>query len=205
MKIDITGHHVEVTDSLRDYVNVKMDRVERHFDIVSSAHVILSVEKTRQKAEATLSLKGSRVFAESTEEDMYAAIDSLVDKLDRQVKKHKEKIVIFSHKKHQDEYQKKHSEFFENGCGECHHDENNKPLVDLKDGDDVKRCIECHKKPEYAIGRKVKGLSKEEKREFHANAMHDNCKGCHRKYNKKNKLKSKSKGYAPNSCKTCHP
>ena len=62
--------------------------------------------------------------------------------------KHKEGIVVFSHKKHEEEYAKKHPEFFESGCGECHHDENNKPLVNLKPGDDVKRCIECHKKPD---------------------------------------------------------
>ena len=92
MQIDITGHHIDVTDSMRDYVNQKMERVERHFDIVSQAHVILSVEKQRQKAEATLMIKGSRVFADAVAEDMYAAIDSLIDKLDRQVKKHKEKL-----------------------------------------------------------------------------------------------------------------
>lgn len=92
MQIDITGHHIDITDSLRDYVNQKMERVERHFDIVSQAHVILSVEKQRQKAEATLMIKGSRVFADAVAEDMYAAIDSLIDKLDRQVKKHKEKL-----------------------------------------------------------------------------------------------------------------
>ncbi|MFK5984205.1 MAG: ribosome-associated translation inhibitor RaiA [Pseudomonadota bacterium] len=92
MKTDISGHHIEITDSLRDYVNSKMERVERHFDLVSSAHVVLSVEKQRQKAEATLQLKGNKIFAESVEEDMYAAIDSLADKLDRQVKKHKEKM-----------------------------------------------------------------------------------------------------------------
>ncbi|NOQ78182.1 MAG: ribosome-associated translation inhibitor RaiA, partial [Gammaproteobacteria bacterium] len=92
MQIDITGHHIDITDSLRDYVNQKMERVERHFDIVSKSHVILSVEKQRQKAEAKLTVKGSKVFAEAVEEDMYAAIDSLIDKLDRQVKKHKEKM-----------------------------------------------------------------------------------------------------------------
>ncbi len=92
MQIDITGHHIDITDSLRDYVNQKMERVERHFDIVSQAHVILSVEKQRQKAEATLMIKGSKVFADAVDEDMYAAIDSLIDKLDRQVKKHKEKL-----------------------------------------------------------------------------------------------------------------
>ena len=92
MKIDITGHHIEITSSLKDYVNSKMERVERHFDLVNSSHVVLSVEKNRQKAEATLQLKGNKIFAESVDEDMYAAIDSLTDKLDRQVKKHKEKM-----------------------------------------------------------------------------------------------------------------
>ena len=91
MHIDLTGHHVEITDSLRNYVNEKMARLERHFDHVTSSHVILSVEKLRHRAEATIQLNGSKVFADSTQENMYAAIDSLVDKLDRQVKKYKEK------------------------------------------------------------------------------------------------------------------
>ena len=92
MQVDITGHHIDITDALRDYVNNKMERVERHFDIVGQSHVVLSVEKKRQKAEATLQLKGNKVFAEAVDENMYAAIDSLTDKLDRQVKKHKEKM-----------------------------------------------------------------------------------------------------------------
>ncbi len=91
MHIDLTGHHMDVTDSLRGYVNEKMQRLERHFDHVTNPHVILSVEKNRHRAEATLQLNGSRVFADSTQEDMYAAIDTLVDKLDRQVVKYKEK------------------------------------------------------------------------------------------------------------------
>jgi len=91
MQINLTGHHVDITDSLRDYVGTKFEKLERHFDHVSNVHVILTVEKLRQKAEATLHLNGADVFAESVQEDMYAAIDSLVDKLDRQVKKHKEK------------------------------------------------------------------------------------------------------------------
>lgn len=92
MQMDITGHHIDITDSLRDYVNQKMERVERHFDLVSQGHVILSVEKQRQKAEATLIIKGSKIYADAVDEGMYAAIDSLIDKLDRQVKKHKEKM-----------------------------------------------------------------------------------------------------------------
>jgi len=91
MKIDVTGHHVEITDSLRDYVNEKFQRLERHFDNVVDAHVILTVEKNRQRAEATLAVSGARLFAEADHDEMYAAIDLLIDKLDRQVVKHKEK------------------------------------------------------------------------------------------------------------------
>ncbi len=92
MQINITGHHVEVTDSLRDYVNSKFERLERHFDHVTDVHVILGVEKLRQTAEATMHISGGKLFADATDEGMYAAIDALVDKLDRQVKKHKEKM-----------------------------------------------------------------------------------------------------------------
>ena len=92
MQLNITGHHVEVTDSLRNYVTEKLVRLEKHFDHVNNVHVILSIEKQRQKSEATVNVNGASLFADSTEEDMYAAIDSMVDKLDRQIKKHKEKL-----------------------------------------------------------------------------------------------------------------
>ncbi len=91
MHVDLTGHRMDVTDALKTYVNEKMKRLERHFDQVTNTHVILSIEKNRHRAEATIRLNGSRVFADSVQDDMYAAIDSLVDKLDRQVKKYKEK------------------------------------------------------------------------------------------------------------------
>lgn len=91
MQIDLTGHHVDLTDPLRNYVNEKFERLERHFDHVTDVHVILSVEKLRHKAEATMLITGGKLFADSTKEDMYAAIDGLTDKLDRQIKKHKEK------------------------------------------------------------------------------------------------------------------
>lgn len=91
MQITITGHHVEVTDSMRNYVTEKMARIKRHFDQVMQINVILQVEKLAQKAEATVSVNGATLFAEDTQEDMYAAIDALVDKLDRQITKHKEK------------------------------------------------------------------------------------------------------------------
>lgn len=92
MQINLTGHHVDITDALRQYVQTKIERLERHFDSVTNVHVVLSVEKLQQKAEATMHMSGADVFADSVHEDMYAAIDGLVDKLDRQIKKHKEKL-----------------------------------------------------------------------------------------------------------------
>lgn len=91
MQINLTGHHIEITDSLRNYVDTKFTKLERHFDHISNVHVILNVEKLSQKAEATMHLSGAEIFASAENTDMYAAIDSMVDKLDRQVIKHKEK------------------------------------------------------------------------------------------------------------------
>ncbi len=88
----ITGHHIEVTPALRDRVATKMEKLKRHFDHVNDIHVTLSVEKQRHQAEATVSVSGAKLHASSVEEDMYAAIDTLIDKLDRQIKKHKEKL-----------------------------------------------------------------------------------------------------------------
>lgn len=92
MQINLTGHHVEITDSLRTYVDTKFAKLERHFDNINNVHVILNVEKLNQIAEAKLHLNGGEVFAVSENSDMYAAIDTLIDKLDRQVIKHKEKL-----------------------------------------------------------------------------------------------------------------
>jgi putative sigma-54 modulation protein len=92
MQLNLTGHHVEITPSLRDYVSRKLERLERHFDHVTDIHCVLTVEKLRHRAEATVNIAGGRLFADATEEDMYAAIDGLVDKLDRQIRRHKEKI-----------------------------------------------------------------------------------------------------------------
>ena len=92
MQLNLTGRHVEITDSLRDYVNTKFAKLERHFDHINNVHVILDVEKLSQKAEATLHVNGGELFASTAHQDMYAAIDSLIDKLDRQVIKHKEKL-----------------------------------------------------------------------------------------------------------------
>lgn len=92
MQINITGHHIDITPALRTYIENKFQRLERHFDKMSNIHVILSVEKERQKAEATIHVNRGDLFADSIQEDMYAAIDDMTDKLDRQLKKHKEKL-----------------------------------------------------------------------------------------------------------------
>ncbi|MEI5639757.1 MULTISPECIES: ribosome hibernation promoting factor [unclassified Pseudoalteromonas] len=92
MQLNLTGRHVEITDSLRDYVTNKFAKLERHFDHINNVHVILDVEKLVQKAEATLHVNGGELFASTEHQDMYAAIDKLIDKLDRQVIKHKEKL-----------------------------------------------------------------------------------------------------------------
>lgn len=92
MQIKLSGHHIEITPALRDYVDEKLERIERHFDNVTSVQVILSVEKLRQKAEATIHVAGNDIYADAVDEDLYAAIDALSDKIDRQIKKHKEKL-----------------------------------------------------------------------------------------------------------------
>ena len=91
MNVHLTGHHVQVTPAIREYVESKMTRITHHFDHVIDVNVIMSVEKLRQKVEATIHVRGRDIFCESTEGDMYAAIDTLIDKLDRAIIKHKEK------------------------------------------------------------------------------------------------------------------
>jgi putative sigma-54 modulation protein len=91
MQINVSGHHVEITDSLRSYVTTKLDRLERHFDQIIQMNVILSVEKQRQKAESTIQIPGGEVQADAESEDLYAAIDKNADNHDRQLLKQKEK------------------------------------------------------------------------------------------------------------------
>jgi putative sigma-54 modulation protein len=97
MNLHITGHHVQVTPAIREYVSAKVGRVTRHFDHLIDVNVILSVDKLRQKVEATVHVRGRDIFCESTDDDMYAAIDALADKLDRTVIKHKEKNLAHRH------------------------------------------------------------------------------------------------------------
>ncbi len=92
MNLSITGHHLEVTPALRDYVTQKVERIRRHFDRVIDVKVLLTVDKLVQKAEITLHVKGKEIHVTSEDNDLYAAIDALTDKLDRQVVKYKEKV-----------------------------------------------------------------------------------------------------------------
>lgn len=102
MNVTISGHHLEVTPALREYVLTKLERVTRHFDQVVDITVLLCVEKLiekerRQRAEITLHVKGNNIFAEHASEDLYASIDQLVDKLDRQVRRHKDRVQDHHH------------------------------------------------------------------------------------------------------------
>jgi putative sigma-54 modulation protein len=91
MRLNVKGHHIEITEALRAYVEKKMVRITRHFDQVIDVHCVLTVEKLAQKAEATLHVSGSDIHADASDLNMYAAIDLLSDKLDRMICKHKEK------------------------------------------------------------------------------------------------------------------
>ena len=97
MNLSISGHHLEVTPALREYVTAKLDKIRRHFDQVIDVNVFLSVDKLQQKAEVALHVRGKDLFAESIHDDLYAAIDALVDKLDRQVLKYKDKRFAHPH------------------------------------------------------------------------------------------------------------
>jgi hypothetical protein len=136
-------------------------------------------------------------------------IPEVIELNDPAYKVHKKGVVHFEHGKHQKEYVEKYPEFYKNGCGDCHHDKDNKPLSDLKEGDDVQKCIECHKIPsevpkklkkEWRKKKVKKAEQKKVKLEYHAEALHINCRDCHKAFNKKYKPKK-----APTTCTKCHP
>ena len=92
MQVNLSGHHIEISPTLRENVHDKLTRIERHFHHVTDIHYILTIEKLRHKVEATVNVSDSQLYADSVESDTYAAIGTLTDKLDHQVKKHKEKL-----------------------------------------------------------------------------------------------------------------
>lgn len=139
-----------------------------------------------------ISFSAAALFAGTTVKDTF-------EMKSPEYKKHTYNTVTLTHKKHVEEYKVK--------CGDCHHNEKGEPLTNLKMGDNVQRCIECHKKPSRKPKRK-KGepkLTDKQKREYHAEALHDNCKDCHKAHNKKVKKETGKKGSAPTSCNKCHP
>lgn len=97
MNLNLTGHHLQITNAIRDYISSKLARITHHFDHVIDVNVILSVEKLQHKVEATVHVRGKDIFCESVAPDMYAAIDGLTDKLDRTIIKHKEKNLEHRH------------------------------------------------------------------------------------------------------------
>ena len=97
MNLNLTGHQLDITPAIRDYITAKLERVTRHFDHVIDVTVVLSVQKLRQKVEVNLHARNKDIHVEAVEADMYAAIDALADKLDRQVVKHKEKLALHRH------------------------------------------------------------------------------------------------------------
>jgi len=97
MNLNLTGNHLPITPAIRDYVIAKLERVTRHFDHVIDVNVVLAVEKLRHKVEVNLHARGKDIHVEAVEADMYAAIDALADKLDRQVLRHKEKLAVHRH------------------------------------------------------------------------------------------------------------
>lgn len=124
---------------------------------------------------------------------VFAAAADVIKMQTKGYEKHEKGIVEFTHKKHVEEYKAT--------CGECHHDAKGKPLANLKATDKVQSCIECHKKPgEKPKGKDAPKLSKKESLEYHAEALHDNCQGCHKAFNTKNNSKA-----APTTCVKCHP
>ena len=92
MQLSVSGHHIDITDALRDYVTTRVSKLSRHYDHITNVHVVLTVDKLDQIAEATVHAGGTDIFADASTEDLYASIDALVDKLDRQIIKHKEKV-----------------------------------------------------------------------------------------------------------------
>jgi putative sigma-54 modulation protein len=97
MNLHLTGQHLQITPAIRDYLELKLARITHHFDHVIDVNIIMSVEKLRQKVEASVHVRGKDIFCESTDSDMYAAIDSMIDKLDRNIIKHKEKNLAQRH------------------------------------------------------------------------------------------------------------
>ena len=171
------------------------DDMQKHETVEPEKHVEKAAAKTKVKAEKKIAHKEKAPKpapkkAEPAKTELPAGKTEVADEIMMEnpaYAKHKKGIVKFTHKAHIEDYQI--------ACGECHHDSKGKPLT-LKMGDPVQNCIACHSKP----SRKKKGAKGKEKLEYHAEALHMNCIGCHKAYNKENGTKA-----APAGCGKCHP
>jgi hypothetical protein len=141
---------------------------------------------------------------------IYAAAPDIIRMENKAYKEHTKGIVEFNHKLHAEDYVEKYPDMYPNGCGDCHHNENGEPLKGLTADSEVQSCIECHKKPgevpkelkkEWREKKVKRDKKKKMELEYHAEALHDNCRDCHRAYNKKYKPAKK----APTTCTKCHP
>jgi hypothetical protein len=137
------------------------------------------------------------------------SVPDMIKLEDPAYEEHKKGVVEFSHGKHQKDYAEAYPDLYTRGCGECHHNEKNEPLSSLKEGEPVQRCIECHKIPgevpkdlkkEWRAKKVSNADQKKKKMEYHAEALHENCRVCHKNFNKKYKPKK-----APTTCTKCHP
>jgi hypothetical protein len=140
---------------------------------------------------------------------IYAAAPEIIPMQNEKYEEHTKGIVQFNHKKHSEDYAKDYPKVYKDGCGECHHDDKGQPLTDLGPDDPVQGCIECHsipgevpkeKKKEWREKKVKRSEQKKLELEYHAEAIHDNCRDCHREFNKEYKPKK-----APTTCTTCHP
>ena len=130
-----------------------------------------------------------------------AACQNVIKLQDKQYPEYTKGIVEFDHQKHVEDYAKKYPDVFKEGCGECHHDKDHKPLTKLTCDDKVQKCIDCHDKPgEKPKGKDAPKLTKKEQLQYHAEAMHENCRECHKTYDKEHNTKA-----APTTCTKCHP
>jgi putative sigma-54 modulation protein len=92
MQLSISGHHLEVTQAIKQHSEEKLAKIKHHFDHLINVNMILEVNKDVQKAEATIHISGADLFAKAESDDMYVSIDRMVNKLDAQIRKHKEKL-----------------------------------------------------------------------------------------------------------------
>lgn len=197
--VDSNGLEAPPPQEIDAQVEESAELEDASVEVEEPAEVEEIVPEVQEPAEAEESTPAEGVVSEDGPEAVQAAVEGeylgmpAVIAMDNSIyETHTKGIVQFSHQKHLADYGI--------GCGECHHDDDGTPLADMQLGDDAVGCAECHSEPGTAPKSKDKKLSDSERREYHAEALHDSCIPCHRDHNKKNNTKD-----APASCAKCHP